>query len=76
MRGAGLHCAVTDFGWHKYTRLVDMGGAYGSFLAALLKQCPGARGVLFDQPQACSCICGGGPMAFQDMELSVFGVAV
>lgn len=27
-------------------------GAYGSLLAALLRRCPGAQGVLFDQPQA------------------------
>lgn len=30
--------------------VVDVGGGEGSLLAALLRKCPGARGVLFDQP--------------------------
>jgi hypothetical protein len=30
--------------------LVDVGGGEGSLLSALLRACPGARGVLFDQP--------------------------
>ena len=49
---AGMHSAVTDFPWSRYRRLIDMGGAYGSFLAALLRRCPRSEGVLFDQPQA------------------------
>ena len=47
-----MHSAVTDFPWSRYRRLIDMGGAYGSFLAALLRRCPRSEGVLFDQPQA------------------------
>jgi hypothetical protein len=31
-------------------RVVDVGGAHGAFLAAVLKRLPKARGVLFDQP--------------------------
>ncbi len=35
----------------KGTRLVvDVGGAHGAFLAAVLKRVPEARGILFDQP--------------------------
>lgn len=30
--------------------LVDVGGGEGALLAALLRVCPGARGILFDQP--------------------------
>ena len=42
---------LQDYPWHHYTRFVDVGGAYGSFLTALLEQNPRATGVLFDQPQ-------------------------
>ncbi|KAK9835321.1 hypothetical protein WJX81_001718 [Elliptochloris bilobata] len=47
----GMHSAVTDFNWARYRRLIDVGAAYGSFLAALLRRCPRAKGVLFDQVQ-------------------------
>ncbi|NRQ33370.1 SAM-dependent methyltransferase [Nonomuraea sp. NN258] len=33
-----------------YGRIVDVGGAYGVLLAALLAKAPGAGGVLFDRP--------------------------
>ena len=49
---AGMHSAVNDFNWGRYRRLIDVGGAYGSLLAALLARCPRSEGVLFDQPQA------------------------
>jgi O-methyltransferase domain len=38
-----------DFGGCR--RVVDVGGAHGSLLAAILAAHPGPRGVLFDQPQ-------------------------
>jgi hypothetical protein len=44
--------------------IVDVGGAHGAFLAAVLKRVPKARGVLFDQPdvvrQAASILSGLG----------------
>lgn len=40
-----------DYNWNRYTRIVDIGGAYGSFLARLLRRNRRARGVVFDQPQ-------------------------
>lgn len=40
--------AAYDFG--QFARLVDVGGGQGAFLAAVLAQCPGVQGVLFDQP--------------------------
>ena len=49
--GAGKQGILQDYPWHRYTRFVDIGGAYGSFLMALLEQTPRATGVLFDQPQ-------------------------
>ena len=43
---------ATDYGWNSHERIVDIGGAYGSFLAHLLSVNIKPRGVLFDQPQA------------------------
>lgn len=34
-----------------YEHIMDVGGGHGMVLAALLERAPGARGVLFDQPQ-------------------------
>ena len=42
---------VADYDWSQFDRFIDVGGAYGSLLAALMKAHPGARGVLFDLPQ-------------------------
>ena len=41
---------VADFPWASYDRIVDIGGAHGSVLAALLAHIPAAKGVLFDLP--------------------------
>ena len=35
----------------KFDRVVDVGGAHGAFLGAILRASPKAGGVLFDQPQ-------------------------
>ena len=35
-----------------FRTIVDVGGGYGSLLAAILRANPGLRGVLFDRPQA------------------------
>ncbi len=43
---------VADFDWSRFSRFVDIAGAYGSFLARLMQHAPRAEGVLFDQPQA------------------------
>lgn len=40
--------AVYDFS--AFRTIVDVGGSYGTLLAAILQCTPGARGVLFDQP--------------------------
>eukprot|EP00884_Botryococcus_braunii_P016481 jgi/Botrbrau1/3516/Bobra.341_2s0043.1 len=45
---------LSDYPWRRYSRYVDIAGAYGSFLADLLRMNPGARGVLFDQQQVVS----------------------
>ena len=42
---------VLDYNWQRYQRVVDIGGAYGSFLARILRRNTKAAGVLFDQPQ-------------------------
>ncbi len=49
---AGLHVAVVDYSWNRHGRIIDIGGAYGSFLASILAKHPKPRGVLFDQSQA------------------------
>lgn len=40
-----------DIPWNRWGRVIDVGGAYGSVLAAVLTQHPGMRGALFDQQQ-------------------------
>ena len=49
--GAGLHVAVVDYKWNRHGRIIDVGGAYGSFLASILAKHLKPRGVLFDQSQ-------------------------
>ena len=44
--------AITDFDWKKFDRVLDIGGAYGSMLAAVLEENSAAQGVLFELPQA------------------------
>lgn len=48
---AGTIAMATDYDWSRHARIVDVGGAYGSFLAQLLTRNQKPRGVLFDQPQ-------------------------
>ncbi len=43
---------MLDYNWTRFSRVVDIAGAYGSFLARLLRRNQRAAGVLFDQPQA------------------------
>ena len=45
---------MLDYNWWRYQRVVDIGGAYGSFLARVLRHNTRAAGVLFDQPQVAS----------------------
>ena len=46
-----MKAVVKDFEWGAHDRILDIGGAHGSVLAALLAANPAARGVLFDLPQ-------------------------
>lgn len=48
----GTHAMASDYGWNQHMRIVDIGGAYGSFIGHLLTVHKKPRGVLFDQPQA------------------------
>jgi O-methyltransferase domain/Dimerisation domain len=48
-----------DFG--RFTRVVDIGGGHGAFLAAVLAAHPALRGVLFDQPH----VVAGAPAVLQ-----------
>ena len=45
--------AVVDYNWNRHGRIIDIGGAYGSFLASILAKHAKPQGVLFDQSQAC-----------------------
>ena len=42
---------MRDYPWRRYSRICDIGGAYGSLLCRLLQQCGKADGLLFDLPQ-------------------------
>ena len=48
---AGGNTILQDYPWGRYARYVDIAGAYGSFIAELLKANPKSTGVLFDQSQ-------------------------
>ena len=48
---AGGNTILQDYNWGKYARYIDIAGAYGSFLADLLKANPKTTGSLFDQSQ-------------------------
>lgn len=50
--GAAIDAVIAEYPWSRYSRFVDIAGAYGSFLARLLNHVKAAEGVIFDQPQA------------------------
>ena len=47
---AEVHEILKAYSFSGARLVVDVGGAHGAFLAAVLKRVPRARGVLFDQP--------------------------
>jgi len=49
-----MNAVVSDFPWGSYNRILDIGGAHGSVLAALMEANPAAEGVLFDLPNVIS----------------------
>lgn len=49
-----MNAVVSDFPWGSYNRILDVGGAHGSVLAALMEANPTAEGVLFDLPDVIS----------------------
>ena len=49
--GAEVQQVLRAYSFRGARRVVDVGGAHGAFLAAVLKRIPRARGVLFDQPE-------------------------
>ncbi|KAK9803137.1 hypothetical protein WJX72_000092 [[Myrmecia] bisecta] len=51
MDGFGLEAVVDDYRWGRFTRVIDVAGAHGSFLAAILRKHPHLLGQLFNQPQ-------------------------
>lgn len=51
MYAAGGNTILKDYPWGKYERHIDIAGAYGSFLADILKANSKSKGILFDQPQ-------------------------
>jgi hypothetical protein len=50
-RVAGSRAITVDHNWNSFSRIIDVGGAYGSFLEALLLANEKPSGVLFDQEQ-------------------------
>ena len=56
MRSEHLHKTGTkpitvDYKWNSFARIIDVGGAYGSFLQNLLEVNRKPAGLLFDQAQ-------------------------
>ncbi|KAK9822600.1 hypothetical protein WJX74_009293 [Apatococcus lobatus] len=43
--------ALKEYDWTKYDEAIDIGGAYGSFVAALMRRHPGMQGTVFELPQ-------------------------
>ena len=41
---------VDAYDFSPFKTIVDVGGSYGTLLAAILRRHPAARGILFDQP--------------------------
>ena len=50
----GIHAVLTDFDWSTFSRVIDVGAAYGTFLAAVLQQNSGVSGVVCDLPRVAS----------------------
>ena len=48
---AACKLLIADYDWSVYKRVIDIGGCYGSLMAALMVHVPSLQGVLFDQPQ-------------------------
>lgn len=53
-----IESAVPAYDFSSSKLIVDVGGGHGALLAAVLRQAPHARGVLFDLPQV---VAGAGP---------------
>jgi hypothetical protein len=51
MSGAEVAAILSAYSVADARLVVDVGGAHGAFLAAVLGKAPGARGVLYDDPQ-------------------------
>lgn len=47
----GIHAVLTDYDWSQYSRIIDVGAAYGTLLAAILQQHSNLSGVVCDLPQ-------------------------
>jgi O-methyltransferase domain len=50
-RGAVAGVMEEDIPWRHWSRVIDVGGAFGSVLACVLNRYPHMTGVLFDLPQ-------------------------
>lgn len=49
--GAGAQAVVDAYDFSRFRRVVDVGGGYGTLLAAILRTYPDVQGVLFEQVQ-------------------------
>ncbi|KAK9822555.1 hypothetical protein WJX74_004228 [Apatococcus lobatus] len=43
--------SIKEYDWSSYGHAIDIGGAYGSFIAALMRALPDIKATLFDMPQ-------------------------
>jgi hypothetical protein len=52
IQAAPAHALPAAYDFRRHQRLLDLGGGTGSWLLAVLRQCPGLRGTLFELPAA------------------------
>ena len=71
--GAENDAVARAYGYGRFGRLVDVGGAHGHLLATILRRHRRLRGVLYDQPQVVAGAAASGFLAGLDDRVEVAG---
>jgi hypothetical protein len=71
--GAENDAVARAYGYGRFGRLVDVGGAHGHLLATILRRHRKLRGVLYDQPQVVAGAAASGFLAGLDDRVEVAG---
>ena len=64
--GLAIEPVLSGYDFSTASKIVDIGGAHGALLAAILQKYPAARGVLFDLPQ----VTGGSKAAIEKLGIA------